>query len=174
MNQMTEVVFWQGWVGGIAIGAYLLFQVVLTGHPLGVSTGFGNVCGLVSRRPFFRSGQFTDRLNWRLWFILGIPLGGLIAALTSPQPIVPSFYMGSLYESVLPDALPLKALLLTLGGILVGLGSRMAGGCTSGHSISGIAILNPPSIVASAGFFAGGIIIVQFLFRVLPALGIGA
>ncbi len=173
MSEITTVIFWQGWVGGIAIGSYLLFQLIISGHPLGVSTAFGNVCGMFSRLPFFHRGSFEDNFNWRLWFIIGIPLGGLIAALTSPGPIVPSFSLGELYDSVLPAALPLRALVLSAGGVLIGLGSRMAGGCTSGHSISGLALLNPPSIVASAGFFAGGIIIVQFLFNILPALGIG-
>ncbi len=170
MDNITQVIFWPGWIGGIAIGSYLLFQVLVTGHPLGVSTAFGNVCGLFSKIPYFHKDQFENNLNWRLWFIVGIPLGGLIAALTSPGPIVASFSLGSLYDSVLPQALVLKALVLTGGGILIGAGSRMAGGCTSGHSISGMAILNPPSIVASAGFFAGGILIVQLLFNLIPAL----
>lgn len=171
MQEITQVIIWQGWVGGLAIGSYLLFQLILTGHPLGVSTAFGNVCGFFSRLPFFHRGKYEDNFNWRLWFIIGIPLGGVIAALTSPQPMVASFNMGEMYESVLPDPLWLKGLVLTGGGILIGLGSRMAGGCTSGHSISGLAQLNPPSIAASAGFFAGGIIIVQVLFTILPALG---
>jgi uncharacterized membrane protein YedE/YeeE len=173
MNEITTVAFWPGWVGGIAIGTYLLFQLILTGHPLGVSTAFGNVCGMFSRLKFFHTGSFEDNFNWRLWFIIGIPLGGLIAALTSPGSMALGFSMGDLYDSVLPSALPLRGLVLTAGGVLIGLGSRMAGGCTSGHSISGLALLNPPSIVASMGFFAGGIIIVQLLFTVLPALGIG-
>ncbi|WP_037547893.1 YeeE/YedE family protein [Spirochaeta lutea] len=164
---MTEVIYWSGWIGGIGIGAYALAQFLLTGKHLGVSTAFGNVCGLISRRAFFHKGPYTDNLNWRLWFILGIPLGGLIAALTSPGPLVASFSLGDLYDSVLPQALPLKGLVLTLGGTLIGLGSRLAGGCTSGHSIAGLGLLNPPSLAASAGFFAGGILIVQFLFNIL-------
>lgn len=166
-GRMTDVIVWSGWVGGIGIGAYALLQFVVTGHPLGVSTAFGNVCGIVTKTPFFRKGEFSEPLNWRLWFILGIPLGGLIAALTSGGPWIPSFSLGDLYDSVLPSNLALKLLILAFGGVLIGLGSRMAGGCTSGHSIAGLALLNPPSFAASVGFFAGGILIVQFLFNVL-------
>lgn len=164
---MTEVIYWTGWIGGIAIGLYGLTQFLVTGKLLGVSTGFGNVCGLVTKNSFFHTGKYKDNLNWRLWFLIGIPLGGLIAALTSPGPIVLSFSMGGLYDSVLPQGLFLKLPVLFLGGLMIGYGSRLAGGCTSGHSISGLAMLNPPSILASAGFFAGGIVMVQLLFRVL-------
>jgi uncharacterized membrane protein YedE/YeeE len=164
---MTEVIYWSGWVGGIAIGIYALFQFVLTGNKLGVSTAFGNVCGLFSKASFFHKGSFKDNLNWRLWFLIGIPLGGLVAALSSPGSIEFSFSLGEMYDSVLPSNFILKGLTLTGGGILIGLGSRMAGGCTSGHSIAGLALLNWPSVIASAGFFVGGILIVQFLFNVI-------
>ena len=164
---MTEVLYWAGWIGGIAVGLYSLTQFFVTGKLLGVSTGFGNVCGLVSRTPFFHRGSYADNLNWRLWFILGIPLGGFIAALSSPGSIELSFSLGSLYDSVLPSSLWLKLPLLLFAGVMIGYGSRLAGGCTSGHSISGMALLNPPSIAASVGFFAGGIIMVQILFNLL-------
>lgn len=165
---MSEVVVWSGWVGGLAIGAYTLLQFLVSGRALGVSTGFGNVCALVSRARFFREGDYADPTNWRLWFTVGLPLGGLLALLTSPGgTFAPSFDMGAMYESVLPAAPWAKAAVLTLGGVAIGYGSRLAGGCTSGHSIVGMALLNPPSIVASAGFFVGGIVIVQLLFNVL-------
>jgi len=166
-RDMTNVTIWDGWIGGIAVGAYLLVQLILSGKLLGVSTGFGNVCSIVSRNLFFHTGDYETVNNWRLWFILGIPLGGLLAAVTSGGHIFASFSMGPMYDSVLPQALWLKGLVLVLGGILIGYGSRLAGGCTSGHSISGMALLNPPSILASAGFFAGGIIIVQIMFNLL-------
>jgi uncharacterized protein len=164
---MTEVLYWSGWIGGIAVGLYSLTQFIVTGKPLGVSTGFGNVCGLVSRRPFFHRGSYADNLNWRLWFILGIPLGGFIAALSSPGAIELSFSLGPLYDSVLPASLLLKLPLLLFAGVMIGYGSRRAGGCPSGHSIAGMALLNPPSILASAGFFAGGIIMVQLMFNLV-------
>lgn len=162
---MTEVIVWSGWVGGIAVGSYMVFQLWMSGKLLGVSTGFGNVCGYFSKASFFHKGEYESLNNWRLWFLIGIPLGGLLAALTSGNGIVASFSLGQMYDSVLPQQLWLKALVLTCGGVLIGYGSRSAGGCPSGHSISGMALLNPPSILASAGFFVGGIIIVQIMFN---------
>lgn len=164
---MTEVVVWSAWLGGVAVGLYGLGQFLLTNKLLGVSTGYGNICSLASRQEFFRVGAYSERLNWRLFFLLGIPLGGLIAALTSPRPFGFSFSVGPMYDSVLPQALWAKGLVLGAGGFLMGLGARMADGCTSGHAISGVALLNWPSALAAAGFFAGGIIAVQTLFRIV-------
>ncbi len=164
---MTEVIVWSGSVGGLAVGTYALLQWLVSGNALGASTGFGNVCSFVSNASFFHEGEYETANNWRLWFIIGIPLGGLLGALTSPGEIVASFSMGQMYDSVLPQALWAKGLVLIMGGVMIGYGSRMAGGCTSGHSIAGMSMLNPPSVLASAGFFVGGIIMVQLLFRLL-------
>lgn len=165
-NNMTEVITWEGWMGGLAVGLYAVTQYWLTGHPLGVSTGYGNVCALGSSLPYFRTGPYANPINWRLWFVLGLPLGGVIAAVTSPGVYTASFSLGALYDGVFPQALGLKALLLVAGGFAMGFGARAAGGCTSGHAISGVAFLNPPSMLAAAGFFVGGTVMVQVLFRV--------
>jgi uncharacterized membrane protein YedE/YeeE len=72
-----------------------------------------------------------------------------------------------MYDSVIPEAPLVRVFVLGLGGFLMGLGARMAGGCTSGHSIAGLSFFNWPSLVASAGFFIGGILVVNLLFRVI-------
>jgi len=161
---MTEVIVWSGWLGGFAVGLYALFQMIASGKALGVSSGYGNVCSYFSAASFFHTGDYEEPNNWRLWFLIGLPLGGLLAALTSPGEIVLSFSLGPMYDGVFPQALWAKAPLLALGGAMIGYGSRMAGGCTSGHAIAGISALNPPSVLAAAGFFVGGIIMVQLLF----------
>lgn len=163
---MTEVIVWSGWIGGIAIGLYSMFQLLVTGKLLGVSTGYANVCSLSSKLPYFHKLKGPEE-NWRLWFLIGLPLGGLLAALTSPGEIIFSFSMGSLYDTVLPQPLWLKGITLIFGGFLLGFGARHAGGCPSGHSITGMSLLNPPSFLASAGFFVGGILVVQFMFNII-------
>jgi hypothetical protein len=160
---MSELIIWSGWVAGAAIGMYLLLQFWLTGKALGCSTGYGNFCGLLTKTSYFRRGEYAKLNNWRLWFALGLPLGGFIAAWTSGVVFQPSFEMG-MYEQVLPSALWLRGAFLITGGTLIGYGARLAGGCQSGHAISGMALLNPPSVLASAGFFIGGIVAVQALF----------
>ena len=165
---MSDVVVWSGWIGGICVGSYVLFQLWLSNKQLGCSTGYGNIFGRITRLSFFRHGDYKFVNNWRLWFLLGLPLGGFLAASTSPGyewQITTS--MGSLYDSVLPASEWQKALLMMGGGMLLGLGARMAGGCTSGHVIVGVSLLNPPSLLAGALFFAGGLATVQFIFHVL-------
>lgn len=164
---MQPVVVWPGWVAGALIGAYLALQYWLSGKALGCSSGYGNLCGIFSKARYFHSGEYASLDNWRSWFTLGLPLGGLVAFVTSNGELPAlSFDMGSLYEAVLPGSLWFRAAYLVAGGVLIGLGARMAGGCQSGHSINGMALLNPPSLLASAGFFVGGVVAVQALFGV--------
>jgi uncharacterized membrane protein YedE/YeeE len=162
---MSDLVIWSGPVGGALIGLYLVGQYWLTGTPLGCSTGYGNFCAMVARTPYFRTGDYATWNNWRLWFALGLPVGGAVAALTSGVVPEPTLSMGALYDSVVPASVLGRGAYLVGGGALIGFGARMAGGCQSGHSINGMSLLNLPSLVASVGFFIGGIVAVQALFR---------
>ena len=62
---------------------------------------------------------------------------------------------------------PKTILLLALGGFMVGFGARYAGGCTSGHAISGLSNLQWPSLLAVIGFFAGGMVMIYFLYPII-------
>lgn len=126
--------------------------------------GYHNACTLLSSHRLESSNNSTSR--WRLWFILGIPLGGLVAVLTSPNVAWHAHWnWGAAYDALLPGAFWAKAAMLTVGGFLMGLGARLAGGCPSGHTINGVALLNLPSVIASIGFFVGGLATVQLLVR---------
>jgi uncharacterized membrane protein YedE/YeeE len=57
--------------------------------------------------------------------------------------------------------------LLFVGGLLIGFGTRYAGGCTSGHAISGLSDLQLPSLIAVIGFFIGGLLMVHVLFPLI-------
>ena len=58
-------------------------------------------------------------------------------------------------------------LILAIGGLLVGFGARYAGGCTSGHAISGLSNLQFPSLIAVIGFFIGGLTMINFIFPLI-------
>ena len=62
---------------------------------------------------------------------------------------------------------PKTLFILIVGGFLVGFGARYAGGCTSGHAISGLSNLQLPSLIAVIGFFAGGLLMVHVLFPLI-------
>ncbi len=166
---MEPLVIWPGWLGGIGVGLFMLGMIVLTGKALGVSSAYGDACGVAFGSAHYRSGEFGAGHMWRLMFALGLPIGGAIAVFTSGASWHPTTDMGTLYEPVLPQALWARALVLAAGGVLIGYGARAAGGCQSGHAIMGMSLLNPPSIVSGACFFVGGIIAVQILFRVIAA-----
>ncbi|MBD3754052.1 MAG: YeeE/YedE family protein [Gammaproteobacteria bacterium] len=160
-----EVVVWAGWLGGIAIGFFVILHFWLMGKPAGCSTGYGNVCGLICKKmQYYQQGEYSNLNNTKLWFLIGIPLGGLLSALGAPGEWHMSFDMG-MYEAILPQSDAAKALWLTFGGMLLGFGARLAGACTTGHALVGGAMMNPPSLLAGAVFFISAMVTTQLLFN---------
>jgi uncharacterized membrane protein YedE/YeeE len=126
-------------IGGLLIGCAAVLLWLMNGRIAGISGIMGNL-------PQVASG---DRA-WRLAF-----LGGLIAA-----PFLYALAAGG----IAPASLTASPALLVAGGLLVGFGTRLAGGCTSGHGVCGVARLSKRSLAATATFMAGGILTV-FLLR---------
>lgn len=125
-------------LGGTLIGLGVALLYVMTGRPGGVSTFFSAAWSWLLDRPFFRQKGFLDSRRWRLVYALGLLLGGTLYAL--------------LGLPLLPSAMP--AWKLALGGVLIGFGSRLGGGCTSGHGICGMASLSAGSLAMVAIFLA--------------------
>ncbi len=166
---------WPWYVAGPLIG--LVVPLLLwAGGEFGVSENLRHICAAVlpTRNDFFRYDWKATGL-WNLTFALGIVLGGAVAAtlLASPDPLVVSDatradleVMGvTTFEGLAPAqvfsweglATVPGFVMIVVGGFLVGFGTRYAGGCTSGHAISGLANLQLPSLLAVLGFFAGGL-----------------
>lgn len=144
---------WPWWLGGLAIAAVVLGLLFVENKQLGVSTGFGEVC----RLPIEESA----RRSWRPRFLLGIVLGGALAAVLSGH--FPNLAMGTL--DTLAQAPASKLALLFGSGLAIGVGSRLAGGCTSGHSIVGVALGSRASLLATALFMFAGLLTTQALLR---------
>jgi len=141
---------WPWWFSGILVGLTVPMLYFLSGQGFGISTSLqqvGAMCSPGSKLPYF--ANYNKRKGmWTLLFVIGIAIGGFIATFfLSAEPIefLPASYMSAG-----------GAVRLLIGGFLIGFGTRYAGGCTSGHSITGIANLNWPSLVASIFFFVGG------------------
>jgi uncharacterized protein len=163
---MYEAVFvtpWPWWAAGVAIGLVVTLLAWLLGKPLGVSTGYGVACALGSRLSFFRASEYGER--WRLAFVVGLPFGGLIAAWLGGW-LTPTLAFG-LLDDLTHGSVTAKAALLFGGGLFVGAGARWAGGCPSGHTITGIAQGAWSSIVATLGFMAAGFAVFNALYLVL-------
>jgi uncharacterized protein len=143
---------WPWYIGGPLIGLTVPLLLILSGKKFGVSSSLRHLgCVLTprSRLPYL-AGHDWRRHSWNLIFILGIAIGAFVA----------QFLLTAEPASFLPPvtATPAGLVMLALGGILIGFGTRYADGCTSGHTIMGISMLSWPSLVASIAFFAGGLL----------------
>jgi uncharacterized membrane protein YedE/YeeE len=157
---MEDTGRWPFWVAGLCIGLLVTAFAWIAGKGFGVSSGYGTLCSLVSSSPFFKRKPFNER--WRLLFLIGFPLGGLIATALNGDVRLQT-QIGS-FETVFGSNPVVRAAVLLAGGFLVGWGARAAGGCTSGHSILGIAQGSRASLVATIGFMAAGILVTNLLF----------
>lgn len=176
---------WTWWVSGTII-ALTMFLLLFFGQSFGFSSNLRTICSAAGGGKFVKFFDFNWKTQiWNLVFLVGAILGGFIAHtfLSDGQPVKISestitdlAQLGiSAPKSVQPEelfswdaALSLKGfLILALGGLMVGFGSRYAGGCTSGHAISGLSDLQLPSLIAVIGFFVGGLIMT---FVLLPLI----
>jgi uncharacterized membrane protein YedE/YeeE len=164
---------WPWYVAGPLIGLIVPLLLLLGNKVFGVSANMRHLCAMIpNRNPFF-SYDWRRAGGWNLLFGLGIVLGGFVGGvlLANPEPVRVAAATaadlralglepdGRLVPAALFDleSLGLGGLVvIVLGGFLVGFGTRWAGGCTSGHSISGIANLQLPSLIATIFFFVGG------------------
>jgi uncharacterized membrane protein YedE/YeeE len=178
---------WPWYIAGPLIGLMVPLLLVIGGKVFGLSSNLRHLCAasLPANIEFFKY-DWKESGMWNLVFVVGVLLGGAIATfvLTSPDPVigiseatradlqnlgitdftgfVPSEFLSWSGLLTLPGFL-----MIVGGGFLVGFGARYAGGCTSGHAISGLSNLQLPSLVAVIGFFAGGLIVTYVLLPLI-------
>ncbi|MGY6648469.1 YeeE/YedE family protein [Wenyingzhuangia sp. IMCC45574] len=174
---------WPWYISGLLI-ALVLFILLMMGDRFGMSSNLRTlctICGAGKKTSFFRFDWKEQR--WNLMVALGAVLGGFIAAnfLSVNQGVAISentivsletYGITSAATSYLPTELfvdlnPKNILVLAVGGFLVGFGARYAGGCTSGHAISGLSNLQLPSLIAVIGFFIGGLVMIHLLYPLI-------
>ena len=139
---MHDFTPFSGAIGGALIGLAAALLLAFNGRIAGVS---GIMGGLLPPR--------AGDMAWRLLFVAGLALGALLVRLFTGAPLAQT--SGT------------STLMLALGGVLVGFGSRLGAGCTSGHGICGLARLSPRSMVAVGTFMASAMITVFVLRHVL-------
>ncbi len=174
---------WPWYVSGPLI-AIMMFTLLYLGKNFGMSSNLRTICtmcGAGKTSSFFRFDWKSQK--WNLLMVVGAMIGGFIAANylgkdQAPQlnekTIVQLQQIGinSAGKAYVPTELfsneamkdPKILAILVIGGLLVGFGARYAGGCTSGHSISGISNLQIPSVIATIGFFIGGIVMIYLIY----------
>ena len=142
---------WPWWLSGVFIGLTVPLLYILAGKAFGISTSLQQAGAMCAPHSKFEYLSKHDRQGnmWTIVFAIGIAIGSWIATrFLSAEPLA---FLPQEFSS------PIGAIKLLCGGFLVGFGTRYAGGCTSGHSITGIANFNWPSLLATVFFFVGGL-----------------
>jgi uncharacterized membrane protein YedE/YeeE len=143
-----------GWyVIGPLIGLIVVGLMATINQRIGVMGGYSNVLERFTGR--------TSELSWKWWFLAGVFGGSLIWRLLAGQSTVPSGF-GWLTRSFDSDAVVIA--LLFGGGVLIGFGAKVAGGCTSGNGLGGCSLGSVASFSATATFM-GTAIAASFLLR---------
>ena len=174
---------WHWSISGFLIGLVMLLLIYF-GKTFGMSSNLRSLCamtGIGKKIPFFDWDWKSQR--WNMVVVVGAMLGGFVAVhflhdisnvSLNPKTIEQLSLMGIdepngklLPNSLFENSSPKMIFVLIFGGILIGFGSRYAGGCTSGHAISGLSNLQIPSLKAVIGFFVGGLIMAHFLLPLL-------
>jgi len=169
MIEWFTMASWSPYIVGAAIGVLIWTTFLLSDRPLGASTAYAKTAGMVesaiSRKnademPYYR--KFPPRVDWQWILIVGVVIGAFFSAYLSGTfalLVVPPLFAGTFGTDIY-----IRSAVALFGGILMGLGARWAGGCTSGHGISGALQLSVASWVAAICFFAGGILVAGLIY----------
>jgi uncharacterized membrane protein YedE/YeeE len=184
MNYIFQT--WSWAISGFLIGMVMLFLIYF-GKVFGMSSNLTTLCSMtgIGKKVTFFDFNWKEQ-RWNLLVVLGAMLGGFVAVhfmsdatnvALNPKTIEQLSQMGidAPNGKLLPDALfssavfqsPKSIIILLFGGILIGLGTRYASGCTSGHAISGLSNFQIKSLKAVIGFFVGGLIASHFILPLL-------
>lgn len=168
MNWLTAT-RWSPYLVGAGIGVLSWFTFLISSKALGCSTSFARTAGMIER--IFRGEQVTRKpyyqkvrptIDWQWMLVLGIVVGAFVSSQLSG-----SFelrWIPDRWEMAFGSAAWSRLVVALIGGVLIGFGARWAGGCTSGHGISGALQLSVGSWIALLGFFVGGAITAMLLF----------
>jgi len=177
---------WPWYVSGPLI-ALVMAILVFFGKTFGMSSNLRTLCSIGGAGKFANFFKFDWKAQkWNLAVVLGAIIGGFIAVQflsdgsainLSSETVSDLNTLGfeNAGATLLPseiyawdNILTLKGFsILIIGGFLVGFGTRYAGGCTSGHAITGLSNLQLPSLIAVVGFFIGGLVMTHFILPLI-------
>lgn len=167
---------WSPYIVGVGIGVLSWLTFLLSDKPIGCSTAFARTSGMIEKlfrgqkvldKPYYQ--QFTPTVDWEWMLVLGIVIGAFISSNLSG--VFRISWIPSLWAETFGTAPTPRFIVALAGGIFMGIGSRWAGGCTSGHGISGALQLAVSSWLAAVSFFIGGIATAMLIFRVFAGWG---
>jgi len=160
---------WSPYVAGGLSGLTIIVSVLWTGQFFGASTSFVRSVGMMEKifeperveqlQYFIR---YLPRFDWQLLFVIGIFVGSLLSALTSDSfkwQGVPDMWAERFGSNA-----ALRGIVAFVGGIVAMFGARLAGGCPSGHGLSGVSQLAVSGLIAMVFFFVGGIVMTRLIY----------
>ena len=160
---------WSPYLVGAGIGVLSWLTFYFSDKPIGASSFYATAAGLIGKALAPRHTKELEyfkkeppNVNWSFVFVLATVAGATVAAYTGGG--VMNEWLPQMWRDRFGDSLPLRGGVAFGGGILMAFGARLAGGCTSGHGISGTLQLNVASWIAVACFFIGGIAVAMLLF----------
>ena len=161
---------WSPYVCGALIGILVAATVLISDKPLGISTAYARISGMLGMilAPGLtkRLKYFKDKkpiIEWEVMLFVGVIIGSFLAAWSG----------GTIHAQLLPDtwvqrfgadSSTLRIIIAIIGGVFMAFGARTAGGCTSGHGISGTMQMSVGSWIALICFFIGGMAVAIPLF----------
>lgn len=162
---------WSPYVVGALIGVLVWLTFLLSDKPVGASTAYARVAGLIGRLFAPRHTEslkyFQDtkpKIDWEVLFVVGAIGGAFLAAWHGSE--LTGEWLPPMWEARFgASSLPLRLAITFVGGAFMAFGARMAGGCTSGHGISGALQLSVGSWVALVCFFIGGMAVAIPMYR---------
>jgi uncharacterized protein len=172
MIEFLTRVLWSPYAVGVGIGILSWFTFLISKKPISCSTTFARLSGMIEMlfrgdqvelKPYYQ--KFNLVVGWQMMLVLGVVIGSFLSALISGDfhwRWVPLTWEGAFGASRL-----LRTLMALLGGVIIGFGARWAGGCTSGHGISGTMQLAVSSWISAFCFFIGGILTAHLIFGLI-------
>jgi uncharacterized membrane protein YedE/YeeE len=169
MNLTPGAAAWSPYLVGALIGLLALVTIYISDKPLGVSTAYARLAGMVGN--LFSRGHtetlkyFQDhkpKVDWEVMLLFGIVAGSALAAITGGE--LQGRWVPALWEARFGSGTGLRFGVAFLGGLIMAFGARLAGGCTSGHGISGAMQLSVSSWLALACFFIAAVVTAVLLY----------
>jgi uncharacterized membrane protein YedE/YeeE len=170
---------WPWYISGPLIGLMVPALLLLGNKAFGLSSSLKHICAMCSPIKVDFFDYDWKKETWNLMLVMGILLGGWVAAMfLTPTVEISQATINDLNALGIKDTSGINPyeifnwtslltfrgfMLIVVGGFLVGFGTRYADGCTSGHAIMGLSIMNWPSLIAVMGFFAGGLLMTHLI-----------
>jgi len=160
---------WSPYLCGALTGVLMVLSVWVAGKYFGASTTFARNAAAIEKTlspehvtnlEYFK--KYAPKIDWQMLFVIGILTGAFISSITSRSfriQLTPDSWRKRFGSSALK-----RGIVAFIGGIIAAFGARFAGGCPSGHGLSGLAQLSASGYIALVCFFVGGLVMAKIVY----------